>query len=225
MRSRLRYRRRRRSRHRTIDRPHRACIGGPRSAFSSRAYWGRGLAGEAVSVVLSHAFGPLGLHRVEAYADPRNRASLRCLERAGFRTRGRHARAMARCRGDARGRRAQPAGASRGPTARNPSRSTWTAGRPDRFLCGSVRIRCSDTTLSERTDMSTASLPDRRADLAGSRHGEQRSKPRRVDGERPRTSSTSAGGVSPASRGVWILWRHKAAGVPAMWIVPAMRST
>ena len=68
-----------------IERAHRrATIG----FLLARAYWGRGLAGEAVSVVLSHAFGPLGLHRVEAYADPRNRASLRCLERAGFRREG-----------------------------------------------------------------------------------------------------------------------------------------
>jgi RimJ/RimL family protein N-acetyltransferase len=41
-----------------------------------------------LGVVLAHAFGPLGLHRVEAYVDPRNEKSLRCLERAGFRREG-----------------------------------------------------------------------------------------------------------------------------------------
>jgi RimJ/RimL family protein N-acetyltransferase len=68
-----------------LERAHRrATIG----FLLARAHWGRGLAGEALSVVLSHAFGPLGLHRVEAYADPQNDASLRCLARAGFRREG-----------------------------------------------------------------------------------------------------------------------------------------
>lgn len=54
----------------------------------ARAYWGRGLAAEAQRLVLDHAFGSLGLRRIEAYADPRNTASLRSLERVGFRREG-----------------------------------------------------------------------------------------------------------------------------------------
>ena len=50
----------------------------------ARGVWGRGYAGEAVAALLGFAFDALGLHRVEADADPRNAASLRVLERAGF---------------------------------------------------------------------------------------------------------------------------------------------
>jgi RimJ/RimL family protein N-acetyltransferase len=68
-----------------VERAHRRATVG---FLLARAYWGRGLAGDALGAVLTHAFGPLRLHRVEAYADPRNQASLRCLERAGFRREG-----------------------------------------------------------------------------------------------------------------------------------------
>jgi len=54
----------------------------------ARPYWGTGLASEALSAVLAFAFGTLGLHRVEADADPRNERSLRLLERHGFRREG-----------------------------------------------------------------------------------------------------------------------------------------
>lgn len=53
-----------------------------------RAWWGRGLAGEALEALLGHAFGPLGLNRIEADIDPRNDASARLLERLGFRQEG-----------------------------------------------------------------------------------------------------------------------------------------
>lgn len=53
-----------------------------------RDWWGRGLAGEAVSRVVDHAFGAMGLARLEADADPRNDASLALLERLGFRREG-----------------------------------------------------------------------------------------------------------------------------------------
>lgn len=46
--------------------------------------WGRGLAGEMLGLVLAHAFGRLGLERVEADIDADNRASRRLAERAGF---------------------------------------------------------------------------------------------------------------------------------------------
>ena len=45
---------------------------------------GRGLASEALRLVLDHAFGPLGLRRIEADVDPRNASSCRLLEALGF---------------------------------------------------------------------------------------------------------------------------------------------
>lgn len=51
-------------------------------------WWGRGLAREAVTLVLDHAFDTLGLHRVEADTDPRNTGSIRLLEGLGFRREG-----------------------------------------------------------------------------------------------------------------------------------------
>ena len=50
----------------------------------ARAHWGRGLMHEALVAVVDHAFGPLGLRRLEADTDPRNAASNRALERLGF---------------------------------------------------------------------------------------------------------------------------------------------
>lgn len=48
----------------------------------------RGLATEAVAAVLEHAFGPLGLHRLELHAGVENHASKRVAERLGFRHEG-----------------------------------------------------------------------------------------------------------------------------------------
>lgn len=50
--------------------------------------WGKGLMSEAVRALIEHAFGPLGLRRLEADVDPRNAASIRLLERMGFRREG-----------------------------------------------------------------------------------------------------------------------------------------
>ena len=52
------------------------------------AHQGKGLAREALALVLDHAFGPMGLFRIEADVDPRNSASLGLLERLGFRREG-----------------------------------------------------------------------------------------------------------------------------------------
>jgi ribosomal-protein-alanine N-acetyltransferase len=49
---------------------------------------GRGLMREALQAVLAHAFGPLGLHRVQANARPDNTRSLALLERLGFEREG-----------------------------------------------------------------------------------------------------------------------------------------
>jgi RimJ/RimL family protein N-acetyltransferase len=50
----------------------------------ARAHWGRGFMHEALTAAVDHAFGPLGLRRLEADIDPRNDASVRAVERLGF---------------------------------------------------------------------------------------------------------------------------------------------
>lgn len=46
--------------------------------------WGRGYMREAVRGACAHAFGPLGLRRLEAEVNPANAASCRLLEQVGF---------------------------------------------------------------------------------------------------------------------------------------------
>lgn len=53
-----------------------------------RPHWGQGLAREAVGVLLDHAFGGMGLHRIEADTDPRNTRSMALLEAFGFQREG-----------------------------------------------------------------------------------------------------------------------------------------
>ena len=53
-----------------------------------REYLNRGYMTEAVEILTDYAFAALGLHRIEAYALPRNAASLRVLEKCGFRAEG-----------------------------------------------------------------------------------------------------------------------------------------
>ena len=50
----------------------------------ARPCWNRGFATEAVAGLVGYAFGSFGLHRVTASVDPRNLASCRVLEKAGF---------------------------------------------------------------------------------------------------------------------------------------------
>jgi [ribosomal protein S5]-alanine N-acetyltransferase len=52
------------------------------------AHGGRGLMTDAVRLAVSHAFGPAGLHRIQAAVMPRNGASIRVLEKLGFREEG-----------------------------------------------------------------------------------------------------------------------------------------
>jgi RimJ/RimL family protein N-acetyltransferase len=68
-----------------IDRGHRRAEIG--FAIGS-AWWGQGFGAAAVTRLLEFAFVELGLHRLEADVDPRNVASLRLLERLGFRREG-----------------------------------------------------------------------------------------------------------------------------------------
>lgn len=57
-------------------------------------YWvasrsaGGGVATAAVALTIDHAFGPAGLHRLEATVRPENTASVRVLEKSGFRREG-----------------------------------------------------------------------------------------------------------------------------------------
>ncbi len=76
-------------------------VGGiTRGAFDSGyvGYWvdgrlaGRGIVPTAVALLVDHAFGAGGLHRVEANVRPENGASLRVLEKLGFRHEGLHRR-------------------------------------------------------------------------------------------------------------------------------------
>jgi ribosomal-protein-alanine N-acetyltransferase len=53
-----------------------------------RAVSGRGLATLAVALVCDHAFGPVGLHRLQADIRPENVRSQRLVERLGFRQEG-----------------------------------------------------------------------------------------------------------------------------------------
>ena len=49
---------------------------------------GRGLASKALSLVVEHGFGPLGLHRIAADIDPDNLSSISLFLRAGFQREG-----------------------------------------------------------------------------------------------------------------------------------------
>jgi len=53
-----------------------------------RDHWGRGLAADAVSLMLDWSFRTLGLHRIEADIDPRNDGSRKLLARLGFASEG-----------------------------------------------------------------------------------------------------------------------------------------
>jgi [ribosomal protein S5]-alanine N-acetyltransferase len=53
-----------------------------------RSLAGRGMASLAVALVCDHAFGPVGLHRVQADIRPENLPSQRLVERLGFRQEG-----------------------------------------------------------------------------------------------------------------------------------------
>jgi RimJ/RimL family protein N-acetyltransferase len=60
-------------------------LGGEIGWCLHRDAWGQGYAREAASALLGQAFGPMGLHRVIATCDIRNRKSWRALEKLGLR--------------------------------------------------------------------------------------------------------------------------------------------
>jgi ribosomal-protein-alanine N-acetyltransferase len=51
-------------------------------------FWGKGLAKETVLALVNFGFGQMGLHSIEANVNPDNRASIKLLERIGFRREG-----------------------------------------------------------------------------------------------------------------------------------------
>jgi [ribosomal protein S5]-alanine N-acetyltransferase len=53
-----------------------------------RAHWGCGYADESLRALLAFAFSRMRLHRLTADTDPRNQASIKTLERLGFRREG-----------------------------------------------------------------------------------------------------------------------------------------
>jgi len=68
-----------------IDRTHLRCEIG----FALHPdHWGRGLAEEAVTLAVGWAIRELGMNRIEADIDPRNDASIRLVEKLGFRREG-----------------------------------------------------------------------------------------------------------------------------------------
>ena len=50
----------------------------------ARSFWGQGFATEAVVALTGYAFASFPLHRITASVDPRNGASCRVLEKAGY---------------------------------------------------------------------------------------------------------------------------------------------
>ena len=56
-----------------------------------RQYWNMGIVSEALARVLAHAFGEVGVNRLEAYHSVRNPASGKVMQKAGMRCEG-HAR-------------------------------------------------------------------------------------------------------------------------------------
>ena len=78
----------------------------------------RGIATEATRQILEYAFLQLGLHRVQAAVIPGNAASLRVLEKAGFRTEGLALRYL------------EISGAWRDHHILAITREEWPAGRP-----------------------------------------------------------------------------------------------
>ena len=56
--------------------------------YAGAPFIGRGYMSEGLRLVLRHAFSALGLHRLEANIQPRNRASIRLVRRVGFQREG-----------------------------------------------------------------------------------------------------------------------------------------
>jgi len=70
---------------------HDAYLPGRRATFGyiiHPAHQRQGIATEALSALLDHCFGDLGLHRIQAFIHPENTGSRRLVETLGFRCEG-----------------------------------------------------------------------------------------------------------------------------------------
>ncbi len=77
----------------TVDNIVRAALRGANLGYwIDRSVAGRGMASLAVALVCDHAFGPGGLHRLQADIRPENGPSRRLVERLGFSQEGLHRR-------------------------------------------------------------------------------------------------------------------------------------
>lgn len=65
-----------------------ALLGAYLGYYASRAAAGRGYMKEGLSLVIGHAFGELGLHRLEANIQPGNQRSIDLVRGLGFRREG-----------------------------------------------------------------------------------------------------------------------------------------
>lgn len=50
----------------------------------SRAYWGEGIASEALAAIIQYGFEQMNLQRIQALIDPPNASSIKLVERNGF---------------------------------------------------------------------------------------------------------------------------------------------
>lgn len=71
-----------------------AAQGGHVGYWLDRSHAGRGVIPISLALAVDHCFGPVDLHRVEVNIRPENNASLRVVQKLGFREEGLHSRLL-----------------------------------------------------------------------------------------------------------------------------------